>query len=636
MAPFATSPSLASPVKRSYRASPTSSPDPSKDAPGELASPRVLRTKLSTVADEVTLELPFLPSREICRAEDAAHADEEDTTPSTPPEVAPEPLVGLGVAGADEAANEAVKDTAGETEGGAAGATQTRAAERQMRELEGMPQDVHVALARLCSQHWSSQYNSLKRSLAAAAGDATQGGPFRPLGAQAPAPPPAYALPAFAPSPSTSRMPTPLPASQSSGATSTPRSSPPRSITPASIAFPSTPVSAPTAAPAPTSLTPSLASFSFNFPSAPALPAPKPSLTPADEVNGLLADLVNGEPVSVQQRGSSVVVSETVPRLARTPAPDAPPVEPQMEAIPGLLPGMKVVNGVAVKTSISHPINISPLVPPELLEYLSSHLSAPSATAGPAYLHPDDPFVLRSSASTDLLSVTMAYAAAPSSLPTVDVAPPALGNFVLSSCPGKKVRMNGEPKQGGRGAICRDVLLDLRRARDEFNVRLVVCCLDDAELAYLGVPWLEYAATLTDLGLDVVRLPMVEGFAPASVHELDAHVARIVREYTLRGRSVLAHCRGGIGRAGLVASCWMLKMGLVAASPVLAGEGGGAPWGAEDPMRIVERVVELIRRRRSIKAIETPHQVHFLLQYITYLQQHAHIVTAGDIAPFSA
>jgi len=156
--------------------------------------------------------------------------------------------------------------------------------------------------------------------------------------------------------------------------------------------------------------------------------------------------------------------------------------------------------------------------------------------------------------------------------------------------------MNGEPKQGGRGAICRDVATDLRRARDDYNVRLVVCCLDDDELTYLGVPWDEYAAALDALEMDVVRLPMVEGFAPSGADELDGVLSRIVRQYTLRGASVLAHCRGGIGRAGLVASAWMLKMGLVAGPR--DGEGGTALWEGEEPLRIVERVIELVRRRR--------------------------------------
>ena len=36
----------------------------------------------------------------------------------------------------------------------------------------------------------------------------------------------------------------------------------------------------------------------------------------------------------------------------------------------------------------------------------------------------------------------------------------------------------------------------------------------------------------------------------------------LIQKYTLQGQNMLVHCRGGVGRAGLVACCWMLKMGL--------------------------------------------------------------------------
>lgn len=39
-----------------------------------------------------------------------------------------------------------------------------------------------------------------------------------------------------------------------------------------------------------------------------------------------------------------------------------------------------------------------------------------------------------------------------------------LGNLYLSSCPGKKVRLNGPVN--GRGTVCRDLLQDLQRMKD--------------------------------------------------------------------------------------------------------------------------------------------------------------------------
>jgi protein tyrosine phosphatase len=101
----------------------------------------------------------------------------------------------------------------------------------------------------------------------------------------------------------------------------------------------------------------------------------------------------------------------------------------------------------------------------------------------------------------------------------------------------------------------------------------------------------------TSLSLSVIRIPMVEGFAPSCPAALDAQLSRIIRSHTLRGESVLAHCRGGIGRAGLVACCWMLKMGLIGGASE-EGEREGADLDGERAMRVVERVIEVIRKRR--------------------------------------
>lgn len=92
---------------------------------------------------------------------------------------------------------------------------------------------------------------------------------------------------------------------------------------------------------------------------------------------------------------------------------------------------------------------------------------------------------------------------------------------------------------------------------------------------------------------------MVEGFAPSSPASLDDQLARLIRNHTLNGESVLAHCRGGIGRAGLVASCWMIKMGMVNTRYGFHDtREGEKSWKDEDSIVIVERVIDLIRRRR--------------------------------------
>ncbi|CEH14219.1 phosphatases ii [Ceraceosorus bombacis] len=210
---------------------------------------------------------------------------------------------------------------------------------------------------------------------------------------------------------------------------------------------------------------------------------------------------------------------------------------------------------------------------------------------------------------------------------------PSMGNMLLSSCPGKKVRLTGPVR--GRGAICRDLGLDLKRIRG-LGVGVVVCCLDDTELAFLGAPWEEYEREADQLGMDVVRLPMAEGFAPTCAKTIDAAMTSIVSDYTLKGVHVLVHCRGGVGRAGLIACTWMYKLGLVgskcealATAPARAANEASADSTESDAERListVERLIETIRRRRSPKAIETAEQVAFIVEYVNYIhrQEHEH------------
>ncbi|EIW83254.1 phosphatases II [Coniophora puteana RWD-64-598 SS2] len=203
-----------------------------------------------------------------------------------------------------------------------------------------------------------------------------------------------------------------------------------------------------------------------------------------------------------------------------------------------------------------------------------------------------------------------------------------LGNLFLSSCPGKKVRLNGPSK--GRGAVCRDLDVDLQRVKD-LGARCVVCCLDDDELQFLGTSWDDYRASAHRAALDVLRIPLPEGLCPLSPAALDADLARLTAQYTLHGAHVLVHCRGGVGRAGLVACCWMLRLGLC---------GWIAPWAGppvaqeldadvrKDTIVLVQRAIAVVRRRRSVKAIETLEQVRFLVEYVDWLREN---VVGGEV-----
>jgi protein-tyrosine phosphatase len=221
--------------------------------------------------------------------------------------------------------------------------------------------------------------------------------------------------------------------------------------------------------------------------------------------------------------------------------------------------------------------------------------------------------------------------------------------------------------------VHRSVRLDLRRAA-ALGVRCVVVCLDDEELAMLGAPWEEYRREAGALGLDVVRMPMPEGGTPppASVMDLakaeDGHrhghgyvdmesertpenlegvarmraeVDKLIADYTRQGKDILVHCRGGLGRAGLVAACWMLALGVLGPvprahtraraskprdvaeplGPKVDGQGRMTVTVERASLLMVERAIGVLRRRRSTKALETAEQAVFLLRFVEELRR---------------
>ncbi|WWC64387.1 uncharacterized protein I303_106997 [Kwoniella dejecticola CBS 10117] len=318
-------------------------------------------------------------------------------------------------------------------------------------------------------------------------------------------------------------------------------------------------------------------------------------------------------------------MSSSVPDLAKARAAQAPPA----------------VFGVVVKTSDTHPIIISPFFPSDLLPVLTKHMIMPPPT-GPFSQTP-----LLLSSNIDVPSLLLSYAPpSPHSIPSpsrYSNDKRTVGNLLLSSCPGKRLRLDGPSR--GRGPVCRDLATDLRRIKSE-GVGCLVCCLDDAELALLGVPWETYREVATEIGLDVIRLPMPDGFTPVNIALFDSQVTLIATKYSLQGVNVLVHCRGGVGRAGLTACAWAIKMGFVQPHPSLAlvesaarnksktttsstvptsAAASAPPIPAELEhqivMSVVERVIAMIRSRRGLKAIESFEQVQFLAKYVSWLRR---------------
>lgn len=112
-------------------------------------------------------------------------------------------------------------------------------------------------------------------------------------------------------------------------------------------------------------------------------------------------------------------------------------------------------------------------------------------------------------------------------------------------------------------------------------------------MEFLGAPWPKYEKAALAHDMKIIRLPMIEGGCPKTLSEVRKAVLQVNKEI-YNGHNVLAHCRGGVGRAGLFAGCWLLENLLC---------------------RSVERTVYILRERRSSKAIETYAQAEYLIRY---------------------
>lgn len=165
----------------------------------------------------------------------------------------------------------------------------------------------------------------------------------------------------------------------------------------------------------------------------------------------------------------------------------------------------------------------------------------------------------------------------------VSCAPFADGVLGLTFCPGKQASsLFGEPWE-------RDLDLDLDRVRD-WGAQVALTLIEAHEFELLKVPKL--GEGFTSRGIEWHHLPIVDTQAPdARFLLLWKGSGRRALECLRANGKVLVHCRGGLGRAGTVASALLMELGL-------------------DTQAAIARV-----RRARPGAIETQVQEQYLARY---------------------
>ena len=126
------------------------------------------------------------------------------------------------------------------------------------------------------------------------------------------------------------------------------------------------------------------------------------------------------------------------------------------------------------------------------------------------------------------------------------------GRAGLTFAPGKRA-----PSAFGKPWV-RDLELDLLRLRHTHGAQHLVCLLTERELRALHLEG--YPDAVREHGFVLHHLPIVDGRVPAdppAFRALLAKIAAAVRD----GETVVAHCRGGLGRAGLFGGCLAVELG---------------------------------------------------------------------------
>jgi ADP-ribosyl-[dinitrogen reductase] hydrolase len=125
---------------------------------------------------------------------------------------------------------------------------------------------------------------------------------------------------------------------------------------------------------------------------------------------------------------------------------------------------------------------------------------------------------------------------------------PAAGALGLTLAPGKHGTSYYHPADWAR-----DLDADLDRLRHHHRADVLVSLMEDHEHDLLGISNLRSRAR--DAGLEVRHFPIPDGSVPPPWQDGDfAALVAGIRRALDADRRVVVHCRGGVGRSGLVAA----------------------------------------------------------------------------------
>lgn len=165
------------------------------------------------------------------------------------------------------------------------------------------------------------------------------------------------------------------------------------------------------------------------------------------------------------------------------------------------------------------------------------------------------------------------------------------GKLGISQCPGKNLRKGRDGRSHSR-----DIQSDLCDFKSR-GVDAIVCLLNDSELRSIGVNPAQYKDSARALEITLIQYPMIEMGVPQSIPHFHTHLVLPVLTHTQQNKRVLIHCRGGVGRSGLLAACLLKHLAHSPSGPA---------------------AISTVRRLRDKRAVETRRQEDFVEEYFSY------------------
>lgn len=131
---------------------------------------------------------------------------------------------------------------------------------------------------------------------------------------------------------------------------------------------------------------------------------------------------------------------------------------------------------------------------------------------------------------------------------------PSHGRIGITFCPGKQDHFSHT------GAWERDLGIDLDTIK-AWGAKLVLTLVEPAELKALKVPHLGHE--IRSRGIDWRHLPIADYSVPTDAFEQEwLAQGREIRALLRNGDDVLVHCKGGLGRAGMIAARLLVELGM--------------------------------------------------------------------------